>query len=165
MDSLLDEIRALALLIAANGTPVIVAQLSRDRWGIPLDLGWVLPDGERFLGSHKTWRGLICGILACIGIGTLFSLPPGLTAAFALTSLLADAGCSAMKRRMRLRPGTELTGLDSLGEALLPLTLFASELALEFGEIIAVAAAFIVIDAATAQLRHRRWLKESPNRS
>lgn len=160
MDSLADGVRALALLIAANATPVIVAQLARDRWAASLDFGWVLPDGERLCGSHKTWRGLICGILACIGIGALFDLPPVLTAAFALISLLADAAWSIAKRRMHVRPGAELIGLDQLGEALLPLTLFAQELTLELGEVIAVTATFVALDVATAKCRHRRWLQQ-----
>lgn len=48
------EVRALALLIAANAVLVVVTQLTRDRWAAPLDFGWVLPDGERLFGSHKT---------------------------------------------------------------------------------------------------------------
>jgi hypothetical protein len=54
----LDEVRALALLIATNAVPVVVAKLARDRLAAPLDFGWVLADGERLFGSHKTWRGL-----------------------------------------------------------------------------------------------------------
>lgn len=122
---MLDAIHALALLSAANATPVITAQLARDRWSAPIDFGYVMPDGERLFGSHKTWRGLICGILACTLVGALFDLPVGVSAGFAATSLLADAASSAVKRRLRLKPGTEYVGLDQVGEAMLPLVLFA----------------------------------------
>lgn len=71
---LFDAIRALALLSAANAVPVIVAQLVRERWSTPLDFGYVMPDGERLFGSHKTWRGLVSGILAGAAVGALFEL-------------------------------------------------------------------------------------------
>lgn len=159
MEALLDEIRALALLSAANAVPVVVAKLARERWAEPLDFGWVLPDGERLFGSHKTWRGLVSGVVACILVGLLFDLPLGISAGFACVSLLADAASSAAKRRLHLKPGTEFVGLDQIGEALLPLALFARPLSLGFGEVLVVAATFIVLDVATARLRHGRWLR------
>lgn len=158
-DVVLDEVRALALLVAANAVPVIVAQLARERWAAPLDFGWVLPDGERLFGSHKTWRGLGSGIAAAIGVGLLFGVPVAIGAGFACISLLADALSSATKRRLRLKPGTEFAGLDQAAEALLPLAVFATALALDWLEVIVVAAAFTALDIATAQLRHRRWLQ------
>jgi hypothetical protein len=159
MDVVLDEVRALALLITANAVPVVVAKFARDRWAGPLDFGWVLPDGERLFGSHKTWRGLLVGIAACVGVALLFDVGPVISAGFACASLLADAMSSAVKRRMRLKPGTEYVGLDQAAEALVPLVLFAGPLALAWGEVALVAVMFTLLDVATAQLRHRRWLK------
>jgi hypothetical protein len=157
LGTFLDIVRALALLIAANAAPVVLAKLARDRGAAPLDFGWVLPDGERLFGSHKTWRGLIAGIAACAGVGLLFDVMPIIGAGSACASLLADAASSAAKRRMHLKPGTEYPGLDQVGEVLVPLALFANPLSLEWREIILVAVAFSVLDIATAQLRHRRW--------
>ena len=156
---MLDVIRALALLITANAVPVIVAQFARNRWNSPLDFGWVLADGERLFGSHKTWRGMMSGIAACAGVGVLFGVTPVLGAGFACVSLIADAVSSAAKRRLRLKPGTEYPGLDQIGEALAPLAIFASPLSLAWGEVVLVAVVFSVLDIATARLRHRRWLK------
>lgn len=159
MEALLDGIRAFALLSAANAIPVVVAKLARQRWAVPLDFGWILPDGERLFGSHKTWRGLASGVVACTLVGLLFDLPPIVSAGFACASLLADAASSAAKRRMHLKPGTEYVGLDQIGEALLPLVLFARPLSLGLAEVIVVTATFVALDVATAQLRHRRWLR------
>jgi CDP-diglyceride synthetase len=157
MAIVLDEVRALALLIAANAVPVVVAKLARDRWAAPLDFGRVLPDGERLFGSHKTWRGLIAGIAACTGVALLFEVKPIIGAGVACASLLADAASSAVKRRMHLQPGTEYPGVDQLGEVLAPLVLFANPLSLEWSEVLVVAVAFSVLDIATARLRHRPW--------
>ena len=154
----LDELHAFALLTAANAVPVIVGKLARDRGALPLDFERVMPDGERLFGSHKTWRGLVSGILACALLAVWFGLPVWLGAGFAAVSLLADACSSAAKRRMRLKPGSEVLWLDQLAEALLPLLIFAEPLGLQLSEIAGVTACFIAIDAATAGLRHRRWL-------
>lgn len=158
MEMLIDAGRALALLIAANGTPVIAAKLARDAGAAPLDFGWIMPDGERLFGSHKTWRGLICGVLGCALAAAVLGLPPALGAGFGAVSLVADALSSAVKRRMRLEPGTETLGLDQLGEALLPLVSFAQPLVLNVVEVLVVTLSFVIIDVATVRLRHRRWL-------
>jgi CDP-diglyceride synthetase len=154
----LDDLQAFALLITANAVPVIVGKLARERASQPLDFGRVLPDGERLFGSHKTWRGLASGIVACAVLASWFDLSAWLGAGFAAVSLLADACSSAVKRRMRLKPGSEVLGLDQLAEALVPLLVFSEPLGLQAGEIAFVTAGFVVLDAATAGLRHRRWL-------
>lgn len=159
MDGLIDAIRALALLAAANAVPVIVAQLTQDRWSAPLDFGYVMADGERLFGSHKTWRGLISGMLACIAVGMLFDLPLWVGAGFAAASLLADSISSEIKRRMHLKPGAEYLGLDQIGEALLPLVVFAHPLSLGLVEVIGIVIAFVILDVATAELRQQRWLR------
>lgn len=153
-----DTLRALALLIAANALPVIVAKLASGRWSEPLDFGWIMPDGERLFGGHKTWRGLVSGIVAGAVVGALLQCPFAIGATFAATSLLADAVASAVKRRMHLKPGTEYVGLDQVGEALLPLVLFARPLSLSLPQIVGAAITFMVLDIATERLRHQRWL-------
>jgi CDP-diglyceride synthetase len=154
----LDELHAIALLLAANAVPVVVGKLARGRGALPLDLGLVMPDGERLFGSHKTWRGLLSGIAACMLVAVYLDLPIWLGAGFAALSLAADACSSAAKRRMHLKPGSEVPGLDQLGETLIPLFVFARPLALSVAEIAVVTACFFAVDAATARLRHRSWL-------
>jgi CDP-diglyceride synthetase len=153
------SIHALALLIAANATPVIVAKLANDRWSAPLDFGHVLRDGQRLFGAHKTWRGLVSGVLAGTIAAALTHLPLWVGAGFAMASLLGDALSSAVKRRMKLQPGREIPGLDQLGEALLPLVLFAGPLSLDGQQIALVTIVFCVLDLASARLRHREWLR------
>ena len=159
MELEIEILHALALLIAANATPVIVAKLARDRWAAPLDFGHVLRDGERLFGSHKTWRGLISGVAAASIAAAFMGLPPWIGAGFGATSLIADALSSSVKRRMRIEPGREYPGLDQLGEALLPLLLFARPLSLDVRQLVLATLLFCILDLATARLRHRRWLR------
>jgi len=155
----IEAVRALALLMAANATPVIVAKLTQDRWAAPLDFGCVLPDGERLFGSHKTWRGLVAGVFACALVAAFMQLPWWVGASFAMASLMADALSSAVKRRMKMPAGTEILGLDQLGEALVPLLLLARPLSLDGEDVAVVTVVFTALDIAVARLRHRRWLR------
>ena len=155
----IDILRGSALLIASNATPVIVAKLLRDRWSAPMDFALTLWDGERLFGAHKTWRGALSGAAACAAVAYGLQLPWWSGAAFGTISLAGDALSSAIKRRLRLRPGAEILLLDQLGEALAPLLLLADWLSLNHAEIALTVAAFIALDVVFAPLRHRRWLR------
>lgn len=111
---------------AANMIPVPVAKLPGLRaLNAPLDFGasW---HGQRIFGAHKTWRGLIAGMVVAIGVLWLqqhlvstygwfkteteavgyASLPPvGLGILFALGALGGDAVKSFFKRRHGIGPG------------------------------------------------------------
>jgi CDP-2,3-bis-(O-geranylgeranyl)-sn-glycerol synthase len=152
------HLQALALLIAANAAPVILSKLMREHAGTPLDFRLKMPDGERLFGDHKTWRGLLFGIGASALVGGLLGIEPWIGVGFAAASLLGDALSSAVKRRMRLRPGTEVPGLDQIGETLLPLFLFAGPLSLRYEGIAAVTVIFILFDLALTRLRQTPWL-------
>jgi hypothetical protein len=157
MASWTHSLHALALLLAANATPVVVAKVAGKRAALALDFGRVMPDGERLLGAHKTWRGLVSGVLAGGVVAAFLELSPWIGVGFAALSLAADALSSCIKRRLRLKAGAEFTGFDQLAEALLPLAVFAAPLALGLGEILVTAATFIALDVAAAPLRQRRW--------
>jgi hypothetical protein len=145
---------ALLLICAANTAAWAVGQLLGERWAAPLDFGLVLRDGQRLFGSHKTWRGVLAGAVACAVLAE--ALGPGfvLGAGFGAASLLGDALSSAVKRRLHRLPGTEVPGLDQLPEALLPLAAYAPALNLGAVAIAAVALAFTLLDMAAARFRH-----------
>jgi CDP-diglyceride synthetase len=145
---------ALLLVIVANLAPWAAGRLLPRRWRAPLDGGAALADGNRLLGDHKTWRGLAAGILACALVARLLRQPLLLGAAFGALALAADAASSFLKRRLRLRPGTEIPGLDQLPEALIPLLVLARPLGLHFIDAIAVAVIFTFLDLAALRLRH-----------
>lgn len=155
------HLQALALLIAANATPVVVAKLMRERAGVPLDFGMRLPDGERLFGDHKTWRGLVFGVAVTAIMSRVLGLSVWIGVGFAATSLLGDALSSAVKRRMHLKPGAEMPGFDQIGEAVLPLVVFSSVLSLQPWGIAVVTAVFAFFDLALTRLRHAPWLDPS----
>lgn len=151
------EWRALLLVVAANAAPVIASKLARNGASAPLDFGYVLPDGERLFGAHKTWRGLLVGTAACALVAGVMGVPAWIGVGFGAVSLLGDALSSALKRRLHLPPGREAPVLDQFGEAFLPLAVFARPLGLQLSDILIVTAIFFVLDVLATPLRQRRW--------
>ena len=145
---------ALLLVIVANLAPWAAGRVMQARWRAPLDGGAQLADGSRLLGDHKTWRGLASGVLACALTARLLRYPVPLGAGFGALALGADAVSSFIKRRLGVRPGTEIPGLDQLPEALVPLLALSRPLGLGLTDAVAVAGAFMLLDLASLRVRH-----------
>jgi hypothetical protein len=116
------------------------------RLAMPLDGGCVLNDGERLLGSHKTWRGLASGIIASTLIARLWGLSWWVGAVFGLCALTGDALSSALKRRLHRPPGAGTPMIDQLPEALLPLSVLAQPLQLDLPGGAAAVTVFALLD-------------------
>ena len=149
-------VRALLLLLAANAAPWMLGRLLNARLGWPLDFGATLPDGHRLLGDHKTWRGLLGGMLACGIVAMLFGLGFDLGVWFGALALAGDALSSLIKRRLGRAPGRDLPIVDQLPEALLPLAVLAGALHLRAIGVAVVTLAFVLIDLAALRVRHRK---------
>lgn len=144
----------LLLVIAANTAAWAADHLIPTCWRLPLDGGAMLADGERILGAHKTWGGLIVGAVACGLVTMLLRQSFFLGAAFGVLSLAGDSGSSFVKRRLRFPPGTEVPILDQLPEALVPLLILRRPLGLSPVEAVAISAVFSLLDIAAAKFRH-----------
>ena len=151
----LNAARALLLVCVASAAAWAASRVLGDRWTARLDFGLVLPDGKPRFGSHKTWRGVAAGTLAGVLVAALVGIGAATGPAFGAAALIGDAISSAIKRRLGLRPGAEVLGLDQLPESLLPLILFAGPLGIGAQEIAAVALVFTLLDVLAAPLRRR----------
>lgn len=145
--------RALLLVCVASSAAWAASRALGTHLAAPLDFGFTLPDGNPLLGSHKTWRGVVAAVLACALGARLLGLPAAMGAGFGAAALLGDALSSALKRRLALRPGADVPGLDQIPEAVLPLILFAGPLGIGAVEIAAAAAVFTLLDLAVTPLR------------
>ncbi len=135
----------LAVLAAANGTPMLLAAAMKSRAATPIDFGLRLPDGRPLFGSHKTWRGLAGGTLAAALIGAL--TPLGLIggAACGMLSLYGDLATSFVKRRFAVRAGGRVPVLDQFAETVLPLLAVTRFDAANFTPAVISCAAFIAL--------------------
>lgn len=137
---MLISLKLFVMLVLANGTPVVVAMVLRQRWSAPVDAGLIWFDGRPLLGKSKTWRGVASGVLSCAlfalasGPGFLFGL------LFGALALAGDLLSSFIKRRMGLASSERMSWLDQVPEAAFPVIL-----AMGWGLIGAWAGLFIVV--------------------
>jgi putative membrane protein len=134
----------LLLLVAANATPALVGRLAGPRWAWPIDVGLHWIDGERLLGSHKTWRGLASSMAACSLVASAVGLPVATGAAFGAAAMLGDLLSAFVKRRLRLGPGREALGLDQVPEAALPLLLLWAPLGVTVHDVAVIVPTFSI---------------------
>jgi CDP-2,3-bis-(O-geranylgeranyl)-sn-glycerol synthase len=150
------ELRALLLLLAANGGPWLAARMLGNRWGAPVDMGLTLADGRRLLGSHKTWRGLLAGVLCTAAAASLTGLTWVIGVGFAALSLLGDLLSSACKRRLGRAPGVGVPLVDQVPESLLPVALLALPLGLDMMGVVIVVLVFALLNMISSLFRHHR---------
>jgi CDP-2,3-bis-(O-geranylgeranyl)-sn-glycerol synthase len=141
------DLPALLMLVAANSAPVLVARLLGNRYSAAIDAQQVFGDKRPLFGSHKTWRGLISGVLAAALVAGLLDKGVLLGAAFGALAMAGDLFSSFWKRRLGCESGEGVPLLDQLPEALLPMMLLGGVLDLTGAEMIATALAFTLLDA------------------
>ena len=150
------------LLMVANGTPLVVKDLLGTRFSYPIDgrVRWM--DGQPFLGSSKTIRGVVLSILATSGCAPLAGLGWQLGAAVGSIAMAGDLSASFLKRRLRLPSGSRATGLDQVPESLLPLLACAEALSLTVTDIMLTVSIFVVGEVILSRLLYRFRLRDRP---
>ncbi|WP_262271090.1 CDP-archaeol synthase [Microvirga yunnanensis] len=156
------SLHLLALLGVANGIPILAKKLLQDRFSIPLDGGFTLPDGEALFGASKTIRGIILSIVCTTGAAVLLNLDWSIGATMAGMSMLGDLFSSFIKRRIHLRPHDQALGLDQIPEALLPLLAVRASFSLTSGDIAVLVTAFIVLELVLSRLLFRLKIRDRP---
>ena len=139
-------IDALILLLVANGTPVVVRRVLPRQLGVPLDGDRLAPDGNPWLGSSKTWVGIVSAVIATAAAAQLLGYGWVLGSGFAALAMLGDLISSFIKRRLGLRSGRQVPGLDQLPEALLPLILYDGSLGLGWRQVLILITVFFMVD-------------------
>jgi CDP-2,3-bis-(O-geranylgeranyl)-sn-glycerol synthase len=131
----LSDLQALLLLTGANTAPVLSAGLLGPRLAAPIDRNVTFRDGRPIFGPHKTWRGLVCGIVAAAALAAATGLAAAMGAAFGALGLLGDLFSSFVKRRWGKASGTWMPLVDQLPEALLPLLFAMPWLSLDWTDV------------------------------
>ena len=79
----------LALLVVANGTPIIAAKIFGKFLALPIDGGRAFVDGKPLFGSSKTLRGLVLSIVVTSVFAPLIGLDWRLGTLVATLAILA----------------------------------------------------------------------------
>ncbi|MDI1293581.1 MAG: CDP-archaeol synthase [Methylobacter sp.] len=154
--------QAVALLIAANGAPVLVNKILGKRWAWPVDNKLKLRDGHRLFGNTKTWRGLCSAILTTTLIAILSGIDPLTGALFGASAMAGDMLASFIKRRMGRVESSRARGLDTVPESLLPIWLLKEPLALNLIDIILIVALFFLIEELISPVLYRLHIRKRP---
>ncbi len=144
--------KMLALLVIANGVPILGKKIFGTAFSQRLDGDIKLRDGRPLFGPSKTLRGLVLSItataLAAIALG--YGWTDG--ALISALSMLGDLISSFAKRRLGLPPSSMALGLDQIPESLLPTLAFKTRLGLTAWDIAGVVFAFILLELLLSRL-------------
>ena len=155
-------LRLLLLLGVANGTPVLVRKVFKDRFDAPIDGGFQFFDGRPVLGTSKTIRGVVASILMTSIIGIVLGFDWSVGAVLASVSMLGDLASSFAKRRLGLSVHAQAFGLDQVPEAFLPLLFLKSSLGLTWGDVVLVVLAFLLLGVLLSRLLYKFGIREHP---
>lgn len=157
-----DIINALILLLVANGAPVLMGALAGSRAAMAIDGGFRLSDGYPLFGAAKTWCGLFAAFVATPGVAYLlgYGLPTGLF--FAVGTMSGDLLASFCKRRLAMKEGSHVRGLDTVPESLLPLLMVKSQLGIGWLEIAILVGFFYLIEEWLSPVLVKWHLRKHP---
>jgi CDP-diglyceride synthetase len=155
-------VQLLALLVLANGTPLIVNKFLGRRWSNPIDGGATFVDGKPLFGTSKTLRGILVSVLATAAAAPLVGLSWKIGLAVGTTAMAGDLFSSFLKRRMRLGAGDRATGLDQIPESLFPVLVCLFTMSLTPLDIAVVVAVFFLGEVLLSLLFYRLHLRERP---
>ena len=139
-------LQMLALVLWANGVPVLLRLLLGHRFGHPLDGGRLFRDGRPWLGASKTWRGLGAALLTTPLLALLLGLPWLLGLIAALGAMSGDLLASFVKRRLGRQPNESVLFLDEIPEAFIPAILLMGWFELSALQVALVVMVFALID-------------------
>ena len=155
-------IQAVALLVVANGAPVLINKTLGTQWAWPVDNGLKLRDGHRLFGDTKTWRGL-CSAIFFTTLAAILSGIDLLTGVlFGLLAMSGDLLASFIKRRMGYGESSQARGLDTVPESLLPILLLKEPLTLSLIDIILIVVLFFLIEELISPVLYRLHIRKRP---
>jgi CDP-2,3-bis-(O-geranylgeranyl)-sn-glycerol synthase len=156
------HLQLLFLIIVANGAPIIGRWLVNGRWATPLDGGAVFIDGLPLLGTSKTFRGVMCAMVATplIAMGIGLSWDIGLMVS--LLAMMGDCLSSFVKRRFNRPSSSMALGLDQIPESLLPLLGVREQFSLTWEGIVATVAGFFIVELILSRLLYTLHIRKHP---
>ena len=156
------ELQLLVLIGLANAAPILVRRVLGKRFATPLDGGVNFIDGRPLLGPSKTVRGVLAAVAATSLAAPLIGFGVGFGAIIAVVAMLGDSLSSFVKRRLRLPSSARAPGLDQIPECLLPLLIAQPRLGLTWSDVLAVVAAFVVLQFLVSTLLFKLRIRREP---
>lgn len=155
-------IQSLVLLISANSGPILTEKILGNRLNRPIDNDCKLSDGYRLLGNSKTWRGFYAAVFFSIMTTLYLDLKPIIATLFAILAMTGDLLSSFIKRRMGKPESSQVRGLDTIPESLLPLWLLNDSLSLNAVDITVTIGLFFLCEELISPLLYKLHIRKKP---
>jgi CDP-2,3-bis-(O-geranylgeranyl)-sn-glycerol synthase len=152
----------LVLLTVANGAPVVMTKLLKNRMSWPLDAGARFLDGRPLFGASKTIRGILSSLVLTTLASRWMGFGYGFGAIIAVASMGGDLFSSFVKRRLNLAPSSRATGLDQIPESLAPLVAVRLLAPLTTLETVVATAIFFVGALLFSRVLYQLGIRETP---
>jgi hypothetical protein len=154
--------QGLALVLVANGTPVLAKKLLGDRFAWPLDFGGCFADGRPFLGPSKTIRGVLLSLVATSMAAPWLGLSWKVGAFLGATAMAGDLISSFVKRRLKLTSESMAPGLDQMPESFIPLFACKGFLGLTAADVLIATALFWVGELVLSRALFNLKIRDRP---
>ena len=154
--------RMTALLMVANGAPVLAKKICGRRFSHPVDSGAKFADGQPVFGPSKTFRGVAAAVLATTAASPLVGVNPTVGAMAGSAAMSGDVASSFLKRRLNLPPSSQALGLDQIPESLFPMLACRRALSLTAADVALGVAVFFGGELVLSRLLYRVHLRDVP---
>ena len=152
----------LLLLVAANGSPVLIRKVWGKRPLKPLDNGCYLSDGYRLFGNTKTWPGLLSSLFFTTMTAFIFGIHLLTGFLFAMLTMSGDILASFIKRRLGKAESSHARGLDTIPESLLPLGLLSDALGLNLIDLVMTITLFFLCEELLSPILYKLHIRNQP---
>ena len=152
----------LALIIVANGAPVLAKTAFGALLSKPIDHGLCFSDGRPWLGPSKTIRGLVVSLSTTCAAAHLVGLSWRLGLLAAVAAMIGDLASSFVKRRLKRPSSSKAPGLDQVPESLFPALASRGLLSLSVLDILVCVLVFFVGEIILARLAYRLHFRDRP---
>lgn len=154
--------KLLALLVIANGSPIVVKKLFGNLLSCPLDAGIAFIDGRPLFGSSKTVRGILASVAATSAAAPVVGIEWTNGMQISLAAMGGDLASSFAKRRAGYTPSSRCLGLDQIPESFFPALLCVEKMALTIVDVITIVSVFFIGELLVSRLLYYLGLRDEP---
>ena len=152
----------LALIITANGAPIIFRFLAGNKMAYPVDFRVNFIDQKRLFGNAKTWRGLIGSMLLTCVAAVLLGYDLKIGFLIAAGAMSGDLLSSFIKRRLNLRTSSMAPLLDQVPESLIPALFVMHSFHLTAHTIFYLVIMFFVLEYLLSRIFYELGIRKKP---
>jgi len=152
----------LILIIIANGSPIIIRVLLKDRFDLAVDFDKKLADQQPIFGRSKTWRGILSTLAFTPIAAWLLTYTPETGLLIASYAVTGDLLSSFIKRRLSMPPSSMAPLLDQIPESLFPAIMMMQTFELTISSLMLLVLTFVITELFLSYILYRLGIRKRP---